>query len=522
MIRNHLPGQFAFDDFVLNTAEATLMRRGERVPLAPKEFDLLEALVRRAGHLAQKEVLIEEVWRDTFVSDSSLLRTISVLRRHLGHHSIRTVPKRGYVFVPPVVLIEGRTEAENHAIASDMRSPNDTKKREESHSRESRAIASTARRGTGRKWATSHGRRSIALALIVLVVVSATAVWKPARFLDLRAVLGRGSFRDDVVAERIHREAARRLCNLAWSYRNEATTADLLDAIEIFRQGTRAYPEDPRTWAGLADSLALTLEQMDLDTDREGTIDEAELAAQRAVMLGPNFPEAHLAVGTVYWEAGNRQEADKEYQKALELNPNYEEAIYRRARLLAENNRLEEAKQQFDRALQMDPSALRIVANAADLYARLGLYDQGLNLLHRALEMNEDSALLNGNLGLVFVRMHHYPEAVAAFENARKGSGTLLPYGAPEAYCLARMGRERQARNILIKVLLEKREHRSGYDVAAMIYAGLNEKKKALRWLRQAIAAGEVTSIVIQSSPYFESLRCDPGFSELTAKYEHP
>lgn len=105
------PGQrvgasFAFGDFVLNLSDAALTRHGDRVPVAPKEFELLTLLVSRAGHLVPKDVLIHHVWPDTFVSDSSLLRNISILRRHLGYDAIRTVPKRGYVFALPVAKLE--------------------------------------------------------------------------------------------------------------------------------------------------------------------------------------------------------------------------------------------------------------------------------------------------------------------------------------------------------------------------------------------------------------------------------
>jgi YVTN family beta-propeller protein len=105
------PGQrLVFGEFVLDLQNAALTRRGEPIPLSPKEFELLCLLVVHAGRLVEKETLIRRVWPDTFVSDSSLLRTISVLRKHLGHDSIRTLPKRGYAFVLPVVRLENGRE----------------------------------------------------------------------------------------------------------------------------------------------------------------------------------------------------------------------------------------------------------------------------------------------------------------------------------------------------------------------------------------------------------------------------
>ena len=78
------PLKYTFGNFVLLVREASLTCQGEPVPLAPKEFDLLYLLLTHAGHLVNKELLVEAVWPDTFVSGSSLFRNISVLRKYLG------------------------------------------------------------------------------------------------------------------------------------------------------------------------------------------------------------------------------------------------------------------------------------------------------------------------------------------------------------------------------------------------------------------------------------------------------
>ena len=102
--------RFVFGTFVLDPPEEQLKCGSKPVPLAPKEFELLRVLVSRAGHLVHKEDLIKQVWPDTFVSDSSLARAISVLRAQLGYDAIRTVPKRGYVFELPVQVLPGMIE----------------------------------------------------------------------------------------------------------------------------------------------------------------------------------------------------------------------------------------------------------------------------------------------------------------------------------------------------------------------------------------------------------------------------
>src|SRR5215468_2879023 len=102
---------YEFGPFRLDAAEHLLLRDGEAVPLTPKAFDLLLALVERHGHLLEKEELLKKVWPDTFVEEANLASNISLLRKALGdgqngHRYIETAPKRGYRFVADVKKLE--------------------------------------------------------------------------------------------------------------------------------------------------------------------------------------------------------------------------------------------------------------------------------------------------------------------------------------------------------------------------------------------------------------------------------
>jgi two-component system response regulator RegX3 len=78
---------------------------GEAVPVRPKEFDLLESLMRRRGRLATRETLIDEVWGpDYFGATKTLDVHIKRLRQKLEADPARprhivTVRGLGYKFV---------------------------------------------------------------------------------------------------------------------------------------------------------------------------------------------------------------------------------------------------------------------------------------------------------------------------------------------------------------------------------------------------------------------------------------
>src|SRR5262245_44296778 len=125
---NHL---YEFGPFRLDATERLLSRDGAPIPLTPKAFDLLLALVEQPGHLLAKEKLMQAVWPDAFVEENSLTWNISNLRKTLGDGEnglryIETVPKRGYRFVADVQTVSDLTTEEpshkpqnNGAAASD-------------------------------------------------------------------------------------------------------------------------------------------------------------------------------------------------------------------------------------------------------------------------------------------------------------------------------------------------------------------------------------------------------------------
>lgn len=98
---------YEFGSFRLDPAEHVLLRDGEPVPLRPKEFAVLLALVGNHRHVLTKDELLEAVWPGQFIEEGNLNRQISTLRRVLGDTSdepqyVQTVPKVGYRFVANV------------------------------------------------------------------------------------------------------------------------------------------------------------------------------------------------------------------------------------------------------------------------------------------------------------------------------------------------------------------------------------------------------------------------------------
>ncbi len=109
---------YEFGSFSLNVKECLLLRENQPVRLPPKTFELLLFFVQTSNQVIDKETLMQEVWRDTFVEEANLTNHISALRKILALDAekkvyIETFPKRGYRFVADVVEITERESSAN-------------------------------------------------------------------------------------------------------------------------------------------------------------------------------------------------------------------------------------------------------------------------------------------------------------------------------------------------------------------------------------------------------------------------
>jgi eukaryotic-like serine/threonine-protein kinase len=106
-MRNSLTfGSFEFDPY-----SRLLKRDGVELQLPPRVLGVLEVLLRRAGDVVPRQELIDNVWKDAFVTDTSLAEAVSVLRQALGDDPqspsfIQTFHRRGYRFVAPVAELD--------------------------------------------------------------------------------------------------------------------------------------------------------------------------------------------------------------------------------------------------------------------------------------------------------------------------------------------------------------------------------------------------------------------------------
>ncbi|HEX5997072.1 MAG TPA: AAA family ATPase [Jiangellales bacterium] len=102
----------AFGDVEIDLDRYEIRRNGDVVPTEPQVFDVLVHLATNADRVVTKEELLDAVWGDRFVSESTLTSRIKAARRCVGDDGqrqqvIATVHGRGYRMVTPVRMHSG-------------------------------------------------------------------------------------------------------------------------------------------------------------------------------------------------------------------------------------------------------------------------------------------------------------------------------------------------------------------------------------------------------------------------------
>jgi len=110
VLRRTAPGpedpRVAIEGCTIDLAEKRVTRNGEDVHLTPKEWDLVEVLVRNPGRLVSQSQLLHDVWGPEYETETEYLRVLMgrVRRKlELDHSRPRhflTEPGMGYRFEP--------------------------------------------------------------------------------------------------------------------------------------------------------------------------------------------------------------------------------------------------------------------------------------------------------------------------------------------------------------------------------------------------------------------------------------
>lgn len=92
------------------------------------------------------------------------------------------------------------------------------------------------------------------------------------------------------------------------------------------------------------------------DLEAAGALEQAVQAYERAIDADPRFADAHVNLGRLYAEEGDRKAADRHYRYAVTLEPGNALAWFNWGVLHQEQGRTEEAIDAYRAAVRLDPA----------------------------------------------------------------------------------------------------------------------------------------------------------------------
>jgi len=564
-----VPGRraYEFGKFRLDADGHVLFRDDTLVPLPPKAVDTLLLLVEHAGAVVDKEEILQQVWKGTFVEDGSLTRTVSVLRKALeeggNHHYITTVPKRGYRFVGEVVeraphlaqrLMLAVLPFENLSGDTTQEYFNDGLT-EEMITQLSRlnperlaVIARTSAmrykganksvREVGKELGVSHvlegsvrreaGRVRITAQLVL--VADETHLWADTYERPLGDILKLQSEVSRAVAKEIRvkltpREerrlaAAQDVSPAAYEAYlkgrhlwNKRTEDGMRKSIAQYEEAIREKPGYAYAYCGIADSYVM-LACRGMAPAKE-TLLKAKAAARRAIELDPELGDVHGSLAHVRLHDWDWEGLERDFQRAIELNPAQAIVYYWYGEYLMSMGRPEEAIAVTQKAYEIDPLSAVVGASLGMILYLARSYRQAMEVLQRARDANPDHFLPYMRMGLVRIQQGKYEEAIQNLSRAAdlaEGSTETL---AALATAQAAVGNIENARLVLDQLLNpNSKRYVLPYNIAK-IYSAAADPDKAFAWLETAYKEGNADLIELNSEPLFDTLRTDLRFADL-------
>jgi TolB-like protein/Flp pilus assembly protein TadD len=299
-------------------------------------------------------------------------------------------------------------------------------------------------------------------------------------------------------------------------YASKRTGEAVKQAVAEYRQAIQLDPTYAPSYAGLAAALALEADYTDVPTSQ--VLPEAEAAAVKALQLDDGLASAHAVLGFIRLCRLEWPSVLDEFERAIQLNPGDANSHHWYALALAAAGRNEEAISEMKLAQELDPRSLIINANLSWVLYLARKDDEAIVQAQKTIAMDTSFAVAHGYLGQAFLANRETPKALQELQQALALSGNETSFKAELANAYAVAGRKPEALTILRDLLqMSSRQYVSPYSIA-LVYAGLEDRDEAFRWLDKAYEERSVRLINIAVHPRFAGLRDDPRFAALVRR----
>src|SRR6266545_1758921 len=170
------------------------------------------------------------------------------------------------------------------------------------------------------------------------------------------------------------------------------------------------------------------------------------------------------------------------------------------------------------RAQELEPLSLFITLSLAWAYYFARQYDRAMEQGAKALDMDPNFGFAYWHRGMAYIQQKKFGDAITALRKAISLSGPATTFISYLGYANARLGKSREARQMIAQLeRVSKRQYVSSYFIA-IIYLGLGELDRTFEWLEKAYEERSGFMAFINVEPMLDALRGDPRFKALAEK----
>ena len=147
-------------------------------------------------------------------------------------------------------------------------------------------------------------------------------------------------------------------------------------------------------------------------------LEEAIAAHNKALLIKPDFAEAHNNIGAAFQSQGKFEEASAAYNKALLINPDYAKAHYNLGNTLKELGRSKDAEASYRQAIALKSDYAEAHINLGNTLQELDRLEDAEASYRKAIALKPDYADAHSNLGNTLRELGKLEDALVQYKKS--------------------------------------------------------------------------------------------------------
>lgn len=291
------------------------------------------------------------------------------------------------------------------------------------------------------------------------------------------------------------------------------TPADMEAALDYFAEALARAPDSALAyaWSSIAHASRA---QLDVVPTVEAYA-AAKPAAEQALRLDPDLPEAHFAAAIVHtWQEWDWVAAEREFQQAITLNASYADVRAAYSHYLTIVGRTAQGIEQIERAIALDPFNPLHQTFLGVVLAAARRYEEAIAVARSVLQTVPDNAVAQTTIVESLRQLGRYEEELADWRQRFQDRGDTEMVSALDRGFAADGYRGAMRAGA---ALLDARSRVTDIPAvfAARWHVRAENPGEALGWLERALEARDQNLPYINAVAFWDPLRSDPRFAGL-------